>query len=217
MNVLHRHLLIALSCACVLFVTPRVADARLHPGVEAGWNFSSVRLDQDIPGATFGGIGTFTAGFTLEIPLQDPISIQTGLRFVRKGGRLSVSDSAFVGIGSDSIGVARQADLNFTQDYLEIPVLFRHRFMHEGQLIFDAGLAFGFLRHATPSTDAVESIDYSFEGAVGYDFGRGRQTWTGTLRYDMGLGNVVKDGVTSGGESANWKTQGIQLLIGTRW
>ncbi len=224
-----RHRTLIACCAVAAVLAPRGADARLHPGLEAGWNLAGVRFEQSVPGSSSSGLGSGVLGLTLEVPVYDPISIATGLRLVTKGARVTRPDTTMVGSPATPEVVSVQGDLR--QSYLELPVLMRHRFMHTGRLSFDVGATFGFLLEASsgvypaapgghppgPGTVDIRSslapVDYSIEAAAGYDFPIGAHAMSARLRYDRGLNRCS----TAAGLPTNWRTQGVQLLLGLSW
>jgi len=225
MSMLRSPALIACTLLSAGLALPSAGRAALHPGVEIGLEYSTFRYEKELPGWDVGWSPSFTGGFKLEIPVHDPISILTGVRYVRMADRVKYDTGS---------GIPRQyGEFRLTQDYVSVPVLMEHRFMHTGRLAFCFGPEFGYLVAAhlktdetlddgvtlTPRTsdddvtDALKRFDLALDFSAGYDFPVGKQAWSLTLRYRRSLMGSAKDDRRYG----DWRPHALEGLRGYGW
>ena len=213
------------SCL-VLFLTTIAAPvhADVRPGVEAGMNFSSLSYDDDdqipFPYWNRGWRTSFTGGASFEIPFTERFGLVTGLRYVQQGNRVEydTGPSGFQVLG----------EFRVVQNYLAIPVLLGFRPLPSRRFQFTLGPELAFLLSArliveqtlpaevTEYQDIggrMESTNLSLNAGAAYEFPMENHVGLVMLRYTHGLTGVAKEVYWV----SNWKTRGVEGLVGMRW
>jgi len=164
------------------------AQSATQFGIVAGVDFT------DISGTDFDGTSSktgFVGGLYVAIPMGDRIAIEPEVLYANKGFKDSGNSS-----------------LKLSNDYIEIPVLFKYNFNNDGGPYLLAGPAVGFsiacsLHDDTDSVDCKDlgaETNTTFGGVVGIGFQKNRFGLEG--RYDFDFGDAFKDAV---GKNTAWE------------
>lgn len=218
-NVLSRHARRMFWCT-VLFLATTASDALagVRPGIEAGVNVSSLRYDSELSFWDPGWRPSFTGGLSLKIPLHSRFALTTGLRYVQQGNRVQVN------VGS--IG----GEFRVMQDYVSVPALLEWRpfstrgfFLSLGpevgilvaarSIIEPSGAAFPSSGLYNDDKDTMKSINVSMDAGASFEFPMENHLGVVTLRYTHGLTGVAEPGAWV----TDWKTRGVEWLVGMRW
>ncbi|MBI5711238.1 MAG: PorT family protein [Candidatus Eisenbacteria bacterium] len=224
-TILSRTLRTWLCAILLLIVAPSLGRARIHAGVEAGLNLSSLRYDDQLPPWDPGWRTSFTGGACLEIPLRGRFALAAGLRYVQQGNRVKYD----TGPGS----LRQVGEFRVVQNYVSIPMLLKCRPLPSRRIILSVGPEIGFLlsgRLIVEETlitggvpderteydnirDHLRKTNLTLDVGTGFEFPMENHVGVMSLRYTHGLtGTANKDAWFS-----DWKTRGIEWLVGMRW
>jgi hypothetical protein len=205
-------------------IVPSTGLAAVRPGVELGVNVSSLSFDDpDIFPLVYWDTSwrpSFTGGLSLEVPFQGRWSLHTGLRYVQQGNRVEFD------LGPVSPGFTGK--FRFVQHYVSLPMLLAWRPLPSNRFFISAGPEFAVLLAAelvteenslAPGTssrdikDDLVSTNLSLDAGAGYEFPLANHLGTAELRYSHGLTGVAREQQWV----SDWKTRGIEALVGVRW
>ena len=219
------HLLLGL--VLLMAMGPTTGHAAVRPGVEVGVNVSSLSYDDDSYSLfdywDRGWLTSFTGGASLEIPFQERLSLVTGLRYVRQGNRVKYDTTPS--------GTALIGEFRVIQDYISVPVLLAVRPFPTRRLVLSLGPEVAYLLSAqlmddvTTSfipapvnefrdiRDELETANLTLDAGAAYEFPMENHVGVVGVRYTHGLIGVANEDYWI----SNWKTRGIETLIGMRW
>lgn len=196
------------------------SSARAMGGPKGGFkfalNFGKVGGDFEDIGADESRFGIAIGG-TVDIPITDTISLQTGLAYTQKGAEGTIDGGVFVPAW---VGVPVKAEAEF--DYFEIPFLARFS-LADGKAYADAGLGIGFNTKAEAKLSAMGSSgtldfedDANNEFSIIVGFGAsvpaGNGTFSAGIQYALGLTDVLDiDDPTAPQEG---KSRTLSIMIG---
>jgi hypothetical protein len=185
-------------------------------------NVSQLRYE-DTPGPPFdfwdpGWRGSFTGGADIEFPLNDRLSIMTGPRYVRQTNNVKLDPASGL-----------TGEFHLTQDYISLPALVAIRPLNSRRLFLDLGPELGVLIGANIFTDYTFSggavhtedditndlndVNVTLDAGLGIDFPMAEHVGVAAMRYTHGLVGIAKQGHWG----TDWKTQGVEFLLGYRW
>ncbi|HYM82353.1 MAG TPA: porin family protein [Candidatus Limnocylindria bacterium] len=218
--------LVTVLCTILcLVVVPALGFARVRLGVEAGVNLSTLRYDDELPPWDPGWQASFAGGTNFEIPLVDRFSLMTGPRYVRQGNRVKYD----TGPGS----VRQVGEFRVVQDYVSLPILLAFRplpsrrffvslgpeiaYLLSGRLVVEETLFTGGVPEERSEyadiEDDLKKTNLSLDFGGGLEFSLEKHIGVLQLRYTHGVSGVAeKDRWFS-----DWKTRGIEGLLGVRW
>ncbi len=204
----------------VLLATPGDARTAFRPGVELGVNVSSLSYDDErafpIPYWDHHWRPSLTGGVTLEIPFRERWSVATGLRYVQEGNRVTFDVGGTVG------------EFRIAQHYVGLPVRAAWRPFPARNVVVAVGPEVAFLvsgrsviEYSSPPatssssdiTDALDRVHLALEAETGVEFPLQGRTGCVTLRYAHGLTADAK----RNNWASDWKTRGIECLLGFEW
>lgn len=208
-------------------LTPAMAQVWSGVGVHAGGSAALLRGDgvgitEDATDRNYG----FTVGLYKSIPIGAGFAVQPELMYTQKGGVLSFDEM----IDEET---SAEADLNFNVDYLEVPVALTYTIptqsrylpmLYAGPYVSlatrrnitidaeDASISFG-------GDEFFKQVDYGAVFGADLGFRMKQRTATVGLRYDLGLADIAKDGVTDDGEvvvGSDVRNDEWSILVGVR-
>lgn len=207
-------------------LTPAMAQVWSGVGVHAGGSAALLRgndvgITDDATDRNYG----FTVGLYKSIPIGAGFAVQPELMYTQKGGALSFDEM----IDEETMEV----DLNFNVDYLEVPVALTYTIPTQSRYLpmLYAGPYVSLATRRNVTFD-VEDASLSFEGdeffkridygaVVGADLGFRlvRRLATVGVRYDLGLADIAKDGVSDDGDvtvGSDVRNDEWSILVGVR-
>jgi hypothetical protein len=208
-------------------LTPAMAQVWSGVGVHAGGSAALLRgndvgITDDAADRNYG----FTIGVYKSIPLGAGFAVRPELMYTRKGGALSFDEM----IEDET---STEVDLNFNVDYLEVPVALTYTIPTQSRYLpmLYAGPYASLATRRNISFDA-DGVSLSVEGdeffkrldygaVFGADLGfrMKRRIATVGLRYDLGLADIAKDGVSDEGDVAvgsDVQNDEWSVLVGVR-
>jgi hypothetical protein len=205
----------------LIVASPSSGLADVRPGVEAGLNHSSIRFDDtsffSSAGVRLGWRTSFTGGATLGIPLGGRFALATGLRYVEQGNRAKVRAGAVV------------SESRMALSYISVPMLLECRPLSSRRFSISLGPEIGLLVSARsiykttgPSgimtgsnqiKDDLKSTNLSADVGMGFEFPMENRAGVVSLRFSHGLIGVAKKEEWV----SDWKTRGVEWLVGMRW
>jgi hypothetical protein len=210
-------LLLGVACTSQAHAGPRF-------GLEVGVNTSSLlyKSSDQFPFTYWdqGWRTSFTGGATLEISFSERFSLQTGLRYVEQGSAYKFDfDPIFPGL----VGEGR-----VVQQYISVPALMALRPTASRRFFVAVGPELAFLTSARTVIESailaggetsseiaknMESMNLTLDAAAGYEFPLQQHTGVVSVRYTHGLVGAAKEDDWA----SDWRTQGIEGLLGMRW
>ena len=218
-----------LSCLCLCLAAivvglPSTAQAGVRPGVEVGLNLSSLSYVDD---SSFlfsfwdrRWRTSLSGGTSLQLPLRGRFNLVMGMRYVQQGNRVryDTGPGAFRQVG----------EFRVVQNYLSFPVLVSWRplpskrvflslgpevaFLLSGRLIVEESIP-GDRTEYRDIEDDLEPVNLSLDAGVGFEFPVEHHVAIVGLRYSHGLTGVADEDDWI----SNWKTRGVEGLLGMRW
>lgn len=189
-----------LACAAAMALSSAVSAEELKIGAKVGLNMSNVSVEQGTTSEDFDTKMSFTLGASVDIPLSDLITFQTGVQYAMKGAKDDADSS--------------EIDLNF----IEIPAIAKFN-LAEGAAYAAAGLNIGILSKAE-STGGGETNDLKDDMKtlnLELVLGGGATLLDGKLsvggQYEMGLSNLA-DWPAGGFGPTELKTKNIAIVVG---
>jgi hypothetical protein len=208
-----------------LSLAPSVGSAHVGIGGQAGVNVSTCRYDDELPPWSPGWRASFTGGSELEVLFNKRLSLMTGPRYVRQTNRVKYD----TGPGS----FRQVGEFRAVQDYLSLPVLLAVRpfpsrrlfisvgpevsLLLSGRFIVEETLLIGSSREERQSKedikDKLKSTNVTLDAGLGIEFPLGKHLAVTGVRYTHGIVGVAEKSAWF----SDWKTQGIESLVGIRW
>ncbi len=225
-----RHLAAALVAVALLLLAAGEARAQLeiHPGVEAGWQMSTIIHDSWQQVANTRWTGSLTAGFTLEMPLVRTVGIATGARVVRYANH-----AAFGFPGQpvpDLVAGFTTGALELHADYVAVPLLasaapdprfglrlaggVETQFLVSTRLVAEGVRAGG--GRASVDVDAprqLAPVNVALCATLGWAMPRRGHGAIARLRFTRGLSETGR----AGGLLTGPRTVGLDGTLGARW
>ncbi|NOT34769.1 MAG: PorT family protein [Candidatus Eisenbacteria bacterium] len=213
------------TCLMILLTAlPSLGRAEVRAGVEIGVNLSSLSYDDDdhflLSYWDRDWSNSLTGGVSLDVTLRARLGLETGLRYIRQGNRVEYDTGP---IGPRAVGKFR-----IVQDYLSIPVRLAYRPFASRRLCFSLGPEIALLlsgrlivEESMPEErsednnikDDLDSSNLSLNAGAGLEFPVENHVGVLSLRYSHGLTGVAKEDRWF----SDWKTRGVELLVGMQW
>ena len=208
------------------FLVPSTVPAEVSFGVQAGANVSRLRYEEERPAWHTGWRASFTGGAEIVVPIKDRLSLLTGPRYVRQ--------THHVKYDTGNTTLPRQVgEFQITQDYVSLPVLLAIRPLASRRVFFCLGPEAGLLLAgrligddtqalgaSTPTAhrdedikDKLKSANLTIDAGLGIEFPVSAHVAVTSVRYTHGVVGVAK----KGDWISDWKTQGVEGLLGFRW
>ena len=187
---------ITIILTLVVLVSSGNAQPTTKLGFEGGMNIANGSLSFGSENAKISSMVGLVGGAVLDIGLSKLFSLQTELKFIRKGGEEIDNGNGY------------SIDDKFLLDYLDVPVLVKFNFPQERysphffmgpDFAFNTGAEEDVLRNDTPIrrwssidiNNEVETLNFSFDFGAGVDYSLTEQT---TLIldgcYSLGVSNI---------------------------
>ena len=206
-----------------LLLAACTASARpsFHPGLEAGWQSSTLDYDEPMDIWDPGWANTFTGGATLDVPIARGIGLASGARYVCYSNHVT-----FTGL------LDLEGQFRLRANYLAVPVLVRFAphpvgprlglgtevaFLTSARIAGEEHLPlpgpFGSLTSYDDIRRDLQPVDVSLCATLGWAVPFDRHAAIAQLRFTRGLTGAAKDEdwVT------NWKTVGVDGTLGVQW
>lgn len=208
-------------------MTPTMAQMWSGVGVHAGGAAALLRgndvgVTDDATDRNYG----FTVGLYKSIPIGAGFAIQPELMYSQKGGALSFDEM----IDEETMA---EVDLTFNVDYLEVPVVLTYTIPTQSRYLpmLYAGpyVSLTTRRDATFDAEDVslsidgdeffKQVDYGAVFGADLGFRLKQRIATVGVRYDLGIADIAKDGVTDDGDIAvgsDVRNDEWSILVGVR-
>ena len=208
-------------------MTPAMAQVWSGVGVHAGGSAALLRgndvgITDDATDRNYG----FTVGLYKSIPIGAGFAVQPEVMYTQKGGALSFDEM----IDEETNA---EIDLDFNVDYLEVPVALTYTIPTQSRYLpmLYAGpyVSLATRRNITfdaedaslsiEGDDFFKQVDYGAVFGADLGFRMKQRIATVGVRYDLGIADIAKDGVTDDGEvviGSDVRNDEWSILVGVR-
>ena len=184
-------------------------------GVETGVNVSTLDYDEELPIWINGWRPSFTAGGLVEFPFQERVSLVAGVRYLQQGNHVEFDPIVATG------------EFQIIQSYVSFPLRLELRPLPSQKVFFSVGPELGVLigGRAPLTLDGLPTSSYPnirtqlaptnllIDVGMGVRLPVENHEATLEVRYAHGVTEAAKDEDWF----SNWKTRGIETLVGMRW
>lgn len=151
-----KKLMLSLALVAGLGFASMAQTSPVRFGLKAGVAFPKLKVSGSVleseEAESLKANTSFYVGGTVEIPVSDIFSVQSGLTYIGKGAKAEESAT----MGADSYRVVGKINLS----YLELPVNAVFKFnAGQGSLFFGAGAYYGYALNGKTKVEATVTID----------------------------------------------------------